>query len=367
MKSSGATFFYMEKITVPTQIIDEAKCRTNIRNMFQKATNSGAVLRPHFKTHQALHTGRLFREEGIDRIAVSSVSMAAYFAADGWDDIMVAFPVNIREAAQINRLAQQIRLGILVSSPGVVPLLKEQITRQVDLYLKIDVGTHRTGFHPDDLKVIEKELLQIKDHELLHFKGFVAHAGHTYQALSREQIISISHEGVDTLKRLKVHFLGSFPDCVISWGDTPSCSIIPSFEGVDELRPGNFVYYDLMQRYLGACTPDDIAMVVAAPVVALHPEREEVVVYAGAVHLSKEQLVLPEGQTCYGMMVAMEENGRWHLLPQQVFVVRVSQEHGILKVPVSMMNDFAVGQLVGIIPVHACLAADLLKDHLRLV
>ncbi|MFO7977988.1 MAG: hypothetical protein R6U64_04955, partial [Bacteroidales bacterium] len=74
-----------------------------------------------------------------------------------------------------------------------------------------------------------------------------------------------------------------------------------------------------------------------------------------------------DGQTCHGMMVSMEEEGRWRLLPQQVLVVRVSQEHGILKLPPAMMNEFSIGQLVGIIPVHACLTANLLKDSYRIV
>ena len=39
-------------------------------------------------------------------------------------------------------------------------------------------------------------------------------------------------------------------------------------------------------------------MVIACPVVALHPERKEVIIYGGAVHLSKDNYT--DGVVKYG-------------------------------------------------------------------
>ena len=350
----------MEKIQTPLQVIDKAKCQANIQGMIQKAASSKAVLRPHFKTHQSLEVGSWFREAGVDRIAVSSVSMAEFFARDGWKDIMIAFPVNLREIDQINQLARMLRLGLLVSCPGVIEMLGKLLDSPADIYFKVDVGTHRTGFDPASYSAINRELEELGRYPMMQFRGFVAHAGHTYQAASREQIISDYYNGTQLLTDLREHFSKEHPGIIISWGDTPSCSVMPSFRGIDEIRPGNFVFYDLMQRNLGVCTLEEIAMVVSAPVVALHPERNEVVVYAGAVHLSKEQLRLPEGKTIYGMMVYMDDNGTWKIPAEEVFMVRMSQEHGVLRIPENSMLQLQIGQLLGIIPVHSCLAADLL-------
>ena len=74
--------------------------------MAGKAHANRLVFRPHFKTHQSHLIGQWFREEGVTKITASSLSMAAYFAEDGWDDITVAFPVNIREMDTINELAR---------------------------------------------------------------------------------------------------------------------------------------------------------------------------------------------------------------------------------------------------------------------
>ncbi|MDD4646297.1 MAG: alanine racemase, partial [Bacteroidales bacterium] len=73
--------------------------------MAAKASRSGVIFRPHFKTHQSLTIGRWFREAGTRYITESSLVAAGYFASDGWNDITVAIPVNLREIDQINRLA----------------------------------------------------------------------------------------------------------------------------------------------------------------------------------------------------------------------------------------------------------------------
>ena len=70
--------------------------------MAAKAKNNNIIFRPHFKTHQSKKVGEWFREEGVDKITVSSVSMAKYFIEHNWKDITIAFPFNILEIDDIN-------------------------------------------------------------------------------------------------------------------------------------------------------------------------------------------------------------------------------------------------------------------------
>ncbi len=104
------------KIIRPTFIVDELRTRKNIRKMALKAKSNHVVFRPHFKTHQSAEIGEWFREEGIDRITVSSVTMAEYFAEAGWNDMLIAFPVNILEIESINKLAEKISLSLTIES-----------------------------------------------------------------------------------------------------------------------------------------------------------------------------------------------------------------------------------------------------------
>jgi D-serine deaminase-like pyridoxal phosphate-dependent protein len=92
--------------------------------MAERAGRLGVRFWPHFKTHQSYHVGRIFREFGVEAITVSSVDMASYFAADGWKDILIAFPLSILEIGEIGRLAFRCSLGLLVESPGRLFVVK---------------------------------------------------------------------------------------------------------------------------------------------------------------------------------------------------------------------------------------------------
>jgi len=105
------------------------------------------------------------------------------------------------------------------------------------------------------------------------------------------------------MKKWKERYIHRFPEIINSYGDTPSCSLADELNDFDEIRPGNFVYYDLMQYQLGACTFDDIAVVVACPVVSVYPQRNELILYGGAVHLSNEHLADNNGRKIYGYVV----------------------------------------------------------------
>jgi D-serine deaminase-like pyridoxal phosphate-dependent protein len=352
----------MEKIVAPTLIVDEDKCRRNIRHMAAKARKSSVAFRPHFKTHQSLAIGNWFRSAGIDRIAVSSVSMAKFFADDDWKDIMVAFPVNILEMDQINELASRIDLSILIADGFVLQELKSRLKYKAGFYIKIDIGNNRSGYLPENMEEIERVLNEAAEIPNLIFKGFVAHAGQTYITGSLNDVHRIYNTESKRLCALTRHFRQFYPEIITSWGDTPTCSLVDDFNDIDEIRPGNFVFYDLMQFHLASCDFDHIAVAVAAPVVSRQDARGEVVVYAGAVHLSKDYLELSDEGKVFGEVVLLNERG-WERFTQPVYLNRISQEHGIFSCPPEYRDQFTPGTLVGIIPVHSCLTANLLKGN----
>jgi D-serine deaminase-like pyridoxal phosphate-dependent protein len=164
------------------------------------------------------------------------------------------------------------------------------------------------------------------------------------------------------LATLKNRFKQDFPDIEVSLGDTPSCTICTNFSGVDEIRPGNFIFYDMMQFQLGVCDLNEIAIRVLSPVVAKHQSRNEIVIYGGAIHLSKEFLTNSAGKRYYGRIVK-NINGKKTLLSDRNYVASLSQEHGILKVSQKNFQQFSIGDLVEIVPVHSCLTANLFRKY----
>lgn len=360
--TSVAVFCFKKmKFERPTYLINPDTCKANIRIMAEKASRSGVVFRPHFKTHQSLAIGRWFREAGISKITVSSLSSAEYFANDGWDDITIAFPVNLREIELVNKLASRIRIGLLVEDPFVALELEAQLKYPVDAYIKIDTGYHRTGLTLEELPIILDLAAGIQGSSLITLKGLLTHAGHTYQATSAHELRAIYHSSTQILNRIKERLGGKYQDLILSYGDTPSCSVIEDFRNIDEIRPGNFIFYDLMQMIAGNCHYSQVAGIVVCPVVALHPSRNQAVLYGGAIHLSKESILIND-RRIYGQMAEMDEKG-WHSPIPGAFLVSLSQEHGILQAPETVIRKLQPGKVVGIIPVHSCLAANLIHGY----
>ncbi|MCP4571506.1 MAG: alanine racemase [bacterium] len=335
----------------PTLLVDETRARANIARMAAKAAAAGVRFRPHFKTHRNAAIGRWFAEAGVTAITVSSLDMAAHFADHDWDDLTLAFLVNPRQLPRLGDLAWRLAdrggsLGLTVDTPEAARAVRHVIGDTAPLWIKVDTGYGRSGVPWDDgprLKAVAESAV---------CTGLLTHAGHSYHT-AREDLPELFSE---TARRLATAREATGRDLLLSVGDTPTCSAVDSFTGVDEVRPGNFVYFDLMQRALGVCRDDDLAACVACPVVALDAARGRVVLHGGAVHLSKEQLPGP----VYGLVGRLDGEGPRVL--DAAPVVDISQEHGIVRTaPARFAEVFGrirTGDLLPVWPVHSCLTGE---------
>ena len=328
--------------------------------MLSRAGKHQVRLTPHFKTHQSGKVGEWFRKAGVKAITVTSVKMANYFAKYGWKDITIAFPVNVLEVEELNSLASRIDLKIFVNSVNTVELLKEQLKSNIQFYIEVDTGDGRSGVNAGNFAEISK-ILKATENSKLQFFGFYSHPGHTYNASSPEEVNSISGEVVQKLRDLKKHFGGVYPKIKLALGDTPSCSIAEDFEEINTIHPGNFVYYDLVQNSLGANSLDEIAICLAVPVVSVHPERNEVIVHSGWVHQGKDSLYDSAGNMYYGLVINLKE-GKWSAPIPEGKVKKLSQEHGVVGLPKETIEQLEVGDVLGILPVHACATAVMMGE-----
>ena len=328
--------------------------------MAGRARKNKVELIPHFKTHQSPAVGEWFKEKGVKAITVTSVKMAGYFAANGWNDITIAFPFNVLEVDELNVLAEGVDVKIFVNSVETAIILKEKLKASVEFYIEVDTGDARSGVDAEDFSKLSK-ILKASENSVLKFKGFYTHPGHTYNAKTAEEVKVISEEVLTKLKALKWHFRKTFPNLSLALGDTPSCSIQEDLRGVDSIHPGNFVYYDLVQNRIGANSIDEIAICLAVPVVAVHEERQEVIVHSGWVHQGKDFLVDRDGSHNYGLVVNITQTG-WSAPIPGAKVGKLSQEHGVLKLPEEVVGKIKVGDVLGILPVHACATAVMMGE-----
>jgi D-serine deaminase-like pyridoxal phosphate-dependent protein len=85
------------------------------------------------------------------------------------------------------------------------------------------------------------------------------------------------------------------------------------------------------------------------------------VIHGGAIHLSAQAEELVDGVTMYGYAVPVTADG-WGKIDRRRRVVRISQEHGVIAAEQDFLANLAPGDLVAVIPVHSCLAVDLLDE-----
>jgi D-serine deaminase-like pyridoxal phosphate-dependent protein len=355
-------------VVKPTLLLDRSRVLVNIDAMARKAATHGIRFRPHFKTHQSAGIGDWFRSVGVDAITVSSVAMATYFADHGWRDITIAFPVNLREIDQIDALAGRIDLHLLADAPVAIDFLSASLTHGANLWIEVDSGYRRSGVAWDDEQTLDALADSLSRAGRLHLRGVLAHAGNTYGARSLAEVRAIHDETVARMAHARALLQTMTGDAAleISIGDTPACSMLDSLPGVDEMRPGNFVFYDLMQLQIGACAEADIGVAVACPVVAKYPARRELVLYGGAIHLSKDALARPDGGADFGHVALFGPDGWGPSLPG-VHLRSLSQEHGIVAVDSGVWAEVDrsvnIGDLVAVLPVHSCLTANLLRRY----
>ncbi len=354
------------RIERPTIVVDPVRAKSNLSRLAKKAAKGKTNLRPHVKTHQSAHLAEWLKPLGVKSITCSSLDMAAYFADAGWTDITVAFVANLREMNKINRLAELIDLGLVIDSMETLSGLKEGLNFPVSIWLKIDEGHHRTGLPYDELNAVIDLAKAVVQDDRLNLAGILTHAGHTYKASSQKEVRKVFSESVRRMNEVRKGLeTAGFNGLMLSVGDTPGVSLAENLGQVDEIRPGNMIFYDLMQLELGACSADDLAAAVACPVVGIYPRRSEIAIYGGAVHFSKDCLPAPDGGLLYGRPAKIRPKNLGQPRPR-AWVKTLTQEHGLIQADQELMETMKVGDLLLILPVHICLTANLLGSFLTL-
>jgi D-serine deaminase-like pyridoxal phosphate-dependent protein len=350
-------------IKTPTIIINEGRARANIALMMQKTKSQGIRFRPHFKTHQSALIGKWYQEAGVDVITVSSVKMAHYFSRNGWEDILIAFPVNLRELDEIKELASRIHLGLLIDHPDVAKALSLETDLHTDIWIKIDTGMGRAGIHWEKKSVQLMAARIVTNCSHLRLRGLLTHAGQTYHAASVEEIIRLYMDSVSRIKECQRYLeeeTGKKID--VSVGDTPGCWLAEDLGEVDEVRPGNFIFFDAMMHHLGVCRDEEIALGVACPVISKYDDRLEILIHGGSVHLSKE-MIENSSPHHFGFAIIASEKGQWQIREDN-YVRSLSQEHGIVRLDKETYKEICIGDLITIIPVHSCLVVSALGGYL---
>ncbi|MCK4578614.1 MAG: alanine racemase, partial [Candidatus Marinimicrobia bacterium] len=322
---------YIDEVTTPAALIDVDILRRNIAGMADRAAKYDVALRPHIKTHKCLEIGRLQLSAGASGITVASLVEAGIFAEAGFRDITCAVPIVPDKFSEALRLARRCNLGLLLDDASIAEQLAQKcgaIGVPLKVWLKVDCGHHRAGVRPDsDEAVIIARSLQ--EAPAVEFAGLLTHAGHSYQASSKNEVLAIALSEKETMlalrEKLAAEGLGRVQ---VSVGATPTNSLDYDLTGIDEIRPGNYVFHDRTQVLLGTCNMTDCAFTVLASVISRQPSNDYAVIDAGALALSHDPGPLHLDSTA-SRGIAFMANHNLDAV-SNLRVASVSQEHGII-------------------------------------
>lgn len=338
-------------LRTPAFLVDLPQFRANCRMAREKAKKLGVRLRPHVKTHKTVEGARLQLGAASGPITVSTIAEAEFFARAGFPDITYAVAPTPDKLQDLIPLANRIeRLNLVTDQLELLPAFEEaarKLGRPFDLFLKVDCGYHRTGLNPESPEAVERAKAFARCPGI-RLRGLLTHAGQAYQVKDPAKKREVAAwEG-----RCLGEFAGrlreaGIPCEEISVGSTPTLVNAPeTLPGVTEIRPGNYVFFDLQQMALGNCRPEQIAGFVLTSVIAVYPEQHRAVVDAGALALSKDSVASP--QPVYAQAAEYP----------QLSVTGLSQEHGILtSADNSAFPRLRIGEQIRLIPAHSCLAA----------
>lgn len=352
----------IDTLRTPSFLIDLNRFEQNCKRLAYKAESLQLDFSPHVKTHKTIEGGIYQRSGRLCGITVSTMAEAEYFADNDYQKITYAFPITVDKLPDVLEISQKIELFRIVTDQEEtiteIQRFAEEQETSLNVFLKINTGANRAGINADSPRLISLAKM-LAEAPNINWVGILSHAGHTYSAKNKKEIEELAKAELEVLKQIKKRLAEEnlVPE-VISIGDTPGCSVLDDFVPATELRPGNYTLYDRMQSDIGSCEPNDVAGFVLSRVIAHYPERNTMLIGAGALALSKDP-----GST------HVRKDGTYGgiLDNENLKLVKLSQEHGLITSdePINYM-EHPLGSFITVVPNHSCLTAALFDHYIIL-
>ncbi|EDQ92164.1 uncharacterized protein MONBRDRAFT_31280 [Monosiga brevicollis MX1] len=376
----AGTGLQLAELATPFASVDLHKVQANVHRMQARANQLGVRLRPHYKTHKTRQGASLqLAAQDQPGITVSTLEEARHVQAVVSDVLFAGYPTEAKVKEILALTESLAAFGILVACSAHLNVLFRGLRlaspppgRPLGVWLDVDSGYHRSGLGTDaDAAVTALELVRcINQHPGLTFCGLYTHAGHSYAARGVSEIQAIARQERDALCTLATYLRTEHMTvAATAVGSTPTCSQPPpeGLDGITEMHPGNYIFYDVMQAHIGACRLEDVAIQVHMTITAVQRDRLLVV--------HKVQVrCLAKNVSCLALKRSWRNVNTCQLFPQQpeegfgafidhptLRLLRVSQESSVVvaQPECDLTESFAVGQRLRLLPWHSCTIAAL--------
>lgn len=228
-----------------------------------------------------------------------------------------------------------------LDSVAVARAISEEAKKRdarVNILVELDVGFHRCGVtNEDEVLTVAREVADLPG---LEFKGLMFFPGHLQvPEKQRDELRTGVNDYLDGALAKLEH--AGLPVETVSGGSTPTAREGHLFSGVNEIRPGMYIFNDRNMTGIGVAGLEDCALSVIATVVSTSvPGRA--IVDAGSKTFSSDRHLAGDGRG-FGTIKTDPDAELEHL----------SEEHGNLNISRST-REYRVGERLAIIPNHVC-------------
>jgi D-serine deaminase-like pyridoxal phosphate-dependent protein len=326
----------VERVDTPAPIILADVMQDNIDRMQAFAAQQGLDVRPHVKTHKCVEIGRRQVKAGAVGITAGNVGEAEVFAAAGFEDIFIAYPLwpSGTKGPRIRRLAETTRLRVGVDNFAAINALADAMGDDADrlhVVIEVDCGARRSGAPAEaagDLALAARKrgLLPV---------GVFTYPGHGSAGPGARKLAAQDQDAALTTAVRSLCAAGITAE-VVSAGSTPTVEFSTS-SVITEIRPGEYVFNDLNNTRLGASTEDQIALFVAGTVVS-DWVPDQVILDIGTKAISRE---------------GSPEIGYGAVPGTSAILSKLNEYHGFLPLPGGRFRP-AVGTVLPVVPNHVC-------------
>lgn len=342
----------LSEIETPAVLVDLDVVDANIHRMQAAMAGRGVGLRPHVKSHKSVNLARRQLQAGAIGITVSSVGEAEVFAEAGFEDIFLAYTIwagSRHRAERVMRLHSRVRsFSIGVDSEAGAQRLADATRgsrRPLRVLVEIDSGAHRTGVSPKGAGELAVACQRLG----LDVAGVFTYAGHAGK--SREARVEGAADEVRAAEEAIASFsMQGMPVEIVSAGSTPT-ALLSSRPPITESRPGEYIFNDADNVRLGTCEGlADVALLVAATVVSTAVDGQ-VIIDAGTKVLGREG----NAEKGFGLVPSIPGSS----------LRLLNEHHGYLSIPDGVVRP-AVGDMLTVVPNHACPVANLFDEYIVL-
>jgi D-serine deaminase-like pyridoxal phosphate-dependent protein len=332
----------VSELETPVVVVDLEVMERNLSRMAAYCQQQGIKLRPHTKSHKIPELAKRQIESGAIGITVAKLGEAEVMINAGITDILIAYPlVGLRKTTRLAELAERANITVSLDSVEAARAISEQVRARnvtVGILAELDVGFGRCGVaNEKELVALAQEISVLSG---LDFKGLMFFPGQFVVGPTERS--ALLGEVNDRLGRTQEALEGAgLRPATVSGGSTPTAYDAHQFRGVNEIRPGMYIFNDRNMEGIGVARVEDCALSVIVTVVSISVAGRAIV-DGGSRTFSSDRYLAADGRG-YGLVKEDPE----------AELENLSEEHGHINIRNST-RCYRIGERLTIIPNHVC-------------